>query len=310
MKRSVLLPVLFLAAGLNFGRAEVKRPPIIDVHLHSASDAGLKENWPSPVPGIGKPSTAAEHMRQILAMMDRYNIVLGIASYNSEDVERLRQAAPDRIWAGLSYGIPGFNLETMRSLFKAGKLRIMGEVCAQYDGLSPSDPVLEPYFALAESLDVPACIHMGISFSGITQSCPKFRVALGNPLLLEEMLNRHPNLRVWIAHMGFPYLEETVGIVSVYPQVYIDTSAIDWLAAPEPFSSYLRELIRNGLGERIMFGSDQMDWPDAIGLAVETIEKADFLSTAQKRDIFYNNAARFLRLTPEQVAKHHGLAKK
>ncbi|OGD25906.1 MAG: hypothetical protein A2Y56_11765 [Candidatus Aminicenantes bacterium RBG_13_63_10] len=59
-----------------------------------------------------------------------------------------------------------------------------------------------------------------------------------------------------------------------------------------------------------MFGSDQMDWPDAIGLAVETIEKADFLSTAQKRDIFYNNAARFLRLTPEQVAKHHGLAKK
>jgi hypothetical protein len=26
----------------------------------------------------------------------------------------------------------------------------------------------------------------------------------------------------------------------------------------------------------------------------------------QKRDIFYNNAARFLRLSQEEIAKHHG----
>ena len=295
----------FAAAALGFGRTEAPRLPIIDVHLHSASDSGLKGDWPDPVPGIGKPATAREHTRQTLAMMDRYNIVLGIASYDSENIERLRLAAPARIWAGLSYGIPGFEIEKMRSLYESGKLRIMGEICAQYDGLSPSDPVLEPYFALAEELDVPACVHMGISFSGITQSAPKFRVAMGNPLLLEEMLNRHPKLRVWIAHMGFPYLQETIGIVSVYPQVFIDTSAIDWLASPEPFLSYLKELVKNGLGDRIMFGSDQMDWPGAIGIAIETIEKADFLTAGQKRDILYNNAARFLRLTPGQIAKHH-----
>ena len=295
----------FVAAAVCLGRTEPSRRPIIDVHLHAASDSALKGDWPDPVPGVSKPATAREHTRQTLAMMDRYNVVLGIASYDSENVERLRQAAPDRIWAGLSYGIPGFEIEKMRSLYKSGKLRIMGEVCAQYDGLSPSDPVLEPYFALAESLDVPACVHMGVSFSGITQSAPKFRVSMGNPLLLEEMLNRHPKLRVWIAHMGFPYLQETIGIVSVYPQVFIDTSAIDWLASPEPFLSYLKELIKNGLGDRIMFGSDQMDWPEAIGIAVETIEKAAFLTAEQKRDILYNNAARFLRLPPEQIARHH-----
>jgi hypothetical protein len=105
--------------------------------------------------------------------------------------------------------------------------------------------------------------------------------------------------------MGFPYLQETIGILSVYPQVSIDTSAIDWLAGPEPFLSYLKELVKNGLGDRIMFGSDQMDWPEAIGIAVETIEKAAFLTAEQKRDILYNNAARFLRLSPEQIAKHH-----
>jgi hypothetical protein len=29
-----------------------------------------------------------------------------------------------------------------------------------------------------------------------------------------------------------------------------------------------------------------------------------------KRDILYNNAARFLRLSPEQIAKHHGVVNK
>jgi predicted TIM-barrel fold metal-dependent hydrolase len=39
-----------------------------------------------------------------------------------------------------------------------------------------------------------------------------------------------------------------------------------------------------------------MVWPDALSAAIETIEKAPSLSTQQKRDILYNNAARFLRL--------------
>ena len=45
-----------------------------------------------------------------------------------------------------------------------------------------------------------------------------------------------------------------------------------------------------------MFGTDQMQWPDAIGMAIEVIESAKSLTEEQRRDIFYNNAARFLRL--------------
>jgi hypothetical protein len=47
-----------------------------------------------------------------------------------------------------------------------------------------------------------------------------------------------------------------------------------------------------------MFGSDQMLWPEAIGMAVEGIESASFLTHEQKRDIFHDNAARFFRLQP------------
>ncbi len=49
-----------------------------------------------------------------------------------------------------------------------------------------------------------------------------------------------------------------------------------------------------------------MVWPRTIEIAIETIEKAPFLTDEQKRDIFYNNAARFLRFSDEEIAKHHG----
>jgi predicted TIM-barrel fold metal-dependent hydrolase len=310
MKRFALGVVFLFSAGLTFGQAETKRLPIIDVHLHSQSLEELTSAGPNPVTGKKAPESITEHIRQTLAEMDRYNIVLGIASGDIETVERLRQAAPDRIWAGPSSGIPGLDVERLRTLYKSGRLKILGEVCAQYDGLSPSDPVLDPYFALAELLNIPACIHMGgLGPPGITAWCPKYRAALGNPLLLEELLNRHPKLGIWMAHLGFPFLEETIGILNVYPQFYIDTSAVDWAETREGFYSYLRELIKLGHGQRIMFGSDQLAWPDAIGLAVETIEQADYLTAEQKRDILYNNAARFLRLSPDEIAKHHGTSK-
>jgi predicted TIM-barrel fold metal-dependent hydrolase len=56
-----------------------------------------------------------------------------------------------------------------------------------------------------------------------------------------------------------------------------------------------------------MFGSDQMVWPEVIERSIAVIEEASFLSEEQKRDIFYNNAARFLRLSEEEIAKHHGM---
>ncbi len=59
-------------------------------------------------------------------------------------------------------------------------------------------------------------------------------------------------------------------------------------------------------GKRVMYGSDQMIWPELLELTIETIESAEFLTPAQKRDILYNNAARFLQLSNEEIARHHG----
>jgi hypothetical protein len=121
-------------------------------------------------------------------------------------------------------------------------------------------------------------------------------MTLSNPLLLEEVLLRHPKLRIYVMHAGWPMSDAMIGLLWAHPQVYVDVGVIDWAIERKEFHSYLRRLVEAGFGDRVMFGSDQMEWPEAIGAAIEGIESAAFLSDEQKRAIFYDNAARFLRL--------------
>jgi predicted TIM-barrel fold metal-dependent hydrolase len=278
-----------------------KKLPIIDMHMHSfPADYMGESGIPNPV--TGRPSGAAsdeELMQASLLEMHRYNIVKAVTSGPLEVMYRWKSEEPERVIGGVHFdevtSLP--DVEQLRQQFITGRLGVLGELAAQYVGISPSDSLFEPYLTLAEELDIPVGIHTGLGPAGTPYTCcPKFRVTYGNPILLEEVLIRHPKLRLYIMHGGWPYLEETKAIMSVYPQVYADLAVIDWIIPREEFHGYLRDLIRAGLGKRLMFGSDQMVWPEAIGMAIEGIESATFLSKEQKRDIFYTNAVRFLRL--------------
>jgi predicted TIM-barrel fold metal-dependent hydrolase len=243
--------------------------------------------------------TDEEAMEAVLAEMARYNIVKAVASGPAKHVARWRTAAPDRILGGAYTGprdtLP--NVAVLQDAFASGTFSVLGELGLQYRGVSPNDPQLEPYFALAEAMDVPVALHTGLGDAGTPYGCcPNFRVTLGNPVLLEEVLVRHPRLRVYLMHAGYPYLQETKALLTVYPQVYVDLAVLNWALPRAEFHAYLKALIDAGFGKRILFGSDQMVWPESIGLAIEGVESASFLSDEQKRDIFYHNAVRFLRL--------------
>jgi predicted TIM-barrel fold metal-dependent hydrolase len=282
------------------------RGPIIDVHMHSR----LPEQFaggapPNPATGLpGKATTADELLRKTIAAMKRYGIVKGFVSSGFKPFESIApwlDAAPSLFIGSCGIATNGMEnsptVERVRSEIAVHRIAALGEIGAQYAGITPSDERLEPYFALAEELDLPVGIHTGLAEPGAPfHGNPNFRVALGNPILLEPVLIRHPKLRLYLMHAGWPYLEETKAILHVYPQVYVDVAIIDWAIPRSEFHEYLRALIRAGFEQRIMFGSDQMFWPEAIGMAVEGVDSAAFLTRSAKRDIFYNNAARFFRL--------------
>jgi len=277
------------------------RPPIVDMHLHAYSLADGTAPPENPV--TGRPSTSrttAELRDATLAALARYNIVKAVASGPAETVAQWRAASPARVLGGayVDENNPLPDLATLRADILAGRVQVLGELVLQHMGLAPNNPQLEPYYALAEELDIPVAIHTGYGPPG-TPYLPGlqgFRVTLGNPALVEEVLVRHPRLRLYLMHGGAPYLQETKVILAVYPQVYLDLATISWILPRQEFHNYLRELMVAGFGKRLLFGSDQMFWPEAIGMAIEGIESASFLSEQEKRDIFFNNAVRFLKI--------------
>jgi predicted TIM-barrel fold metal-dependent hydrolase len=246
--------------------------------------------------------------------MEQYNIT-GVVSASAtgvssplERLERWQTAATTRVIpAILSNGqVP---LDSIRAWGQEKKIRVIGELTFQYTGYEFSDSLPERHFALAEELDLPIGIHVGPGAPGQAYffGAPRYRARLGNPLLLEEPLLRHPKLRLYVMHAGWPMLDEMLALLYSHPQVNVDVGFISWALPRAEFHAYLRRLVEAGFGRRVMFGSDQMIWPETLPVAIEAIESATFLSAEQKRDILHNNAARFLRLTPgaSSPVKHH-----
>lgn len=311
--------------------------PIIDMHMHAFE---LAEFGPEPPRGcagangmtmhardpaqpfdfaklgtckimLDAPKSDAALIAETLAVMKRRNIVLGMISGDRPIVARFRAAEPDRFLPAANFFVDGnpppaaYAVE-LENAVKSGELRAFGEITAQYRGLPPDHPSLEPFYAMAERLDVPVGIHMGYGAPGGPYWLyPKYRASLGNPLLLEELLVRHPKLRVYVMHAAMPMVDELLMLLYSHPQVYVDISADNWGVPRAEFHGILKRIVDAGYGERVMFGSDQMIWPSAIDIAIDSIAQAPFLSERQKRDILYNNAARFLRLSAEQIARHH-----
>jgi predicted TIM-barrel fold metal-dependent hydrolase len=246
-------------------------------------------------------------MQQTLEVMERLNII-GVVSGTSERVATWRAAAPRRLVPALQLQIDSAtpSVDVLRDLHKRGNLAVLGEVVTEYQGIAPDDPRLAPYWSLAEDLDIPVGIHVGPGPPGVIYlGATGYRARLHSALTIEEVLVKHPRLRVYLMHAGYPLLDDLLALLYAHPQVYVDVGVIVYTQPRPAFYRYLQSIVEAGFGNRVMFGSDQMVWPGVIERSVAVIREAPFLSAEQKRDILYNNAARFLRLSDEEIARHH-----
>lgn len=335
MNRLFLLVLLFPVA---LGAEE--RLPILDMHLHVRRADYMGPNPPAmctpfevmprwdnarPIDAgldfgaspCAKPIPAAtsdeQVMRETLEVMERRNII-GMVSGEPDLVAPWKALAPERVIVGLDLKIgdggthghvKSRSVEEVRALHSEGAFEVLGEVMAQYEGIPANDPRLEPYWDLAEERDIPVGIHLGTGGPGDPYfSSVDYRARNSSPLLLEDVLVRHPRLRVYIMHAGYPMLDDLRALLFTHPQVYVDVASIVYSEPRPAFYRYLLGIVEAGYGDRVMFGSDQMIWPGVIEPAIRVIEEAPFLTAQQKRDILYNNAARFLRLSDEVMAGH------
>ncbi len=279
--------------------------PIIDMHIHAFQDGHPLFGKTHPPTLRGKTYTgvqsAQEQKETTLEKFRKHNIVKAVVA----DGYLWLEDARDLILIGSA------NTETvaLKKQFNENKLHVIAEMAPFYTGRLADDPSVLPYFELAQELDIPVGFHVfpGGPNYGIhimPEMLGGMRVKNANPLQLEDVLVKFPKLKIYIMHGGWPYTEDVKALMYAHPNVYVDIAVLNWILPQEELNSYLKSLINSGFGDRILFGTDQMVWPETIDVAVESVHNAEFLTLEQKENIFYNNAARLLGLTDEEIKRH------
>lgn len=315
---SILLAIIFLVVSCNNQtkgkvinvapkNSEYYKGPIIDMHIHAFTDG-------NPMFGMTHPPTlrgetykgvvsAAEQKEKTLEKFRKHNIVKAVVTNG----QLWLNDAKELILIGKAQG----EIDSLKKLHANGKLHAIAEMSPYYGGVLANDPTLEPFFALAEELEIPVGFHVfpGGPNYGIhlmPEMLGGMRVYNVNPLQLEDILIKYPKLKLYIMHGGWPYADDIKALMYTHPNVYVDIAVLNWILPQKELNNYLKSLMDAGFGKRILFGTDQMVWPETIDVAVEAVNSVHFLTLQQKKDIFYDNAARFLGLTNEEIQKHKG----
>jgi hypothetical protein len=244
------LLVVMLCLLLPIASVGQERLPIIDMHLHANY---ADSNGPPPMaycipivaaveeaiadPDRGgmhpllyatknpkcpnpywSPETDDELLAQTVSVLERRNII-GVLSGPPELVLHWQGESPNRFIPALAFLEGGVDFsndlspEQVRELIESEGFAVFGEVESQYGGISPIDERMSPYWALAEELDIPVEIHMGEGPPSVSTLIPTYRARLTSPYQLENVLTKHPNLRVYVMHYASPLIEEMIAML-------------------------------------------------------------------------------------------------
>jgi hypothetical protein len=150
-----------------------------------------------------------------------------------------------------------------------------------------------PVYQTCSELKIPLLIHCGMSWA------PTAQARYAHPLMLEEVAQEFPNLRIIIAHFGWPWVSDAVMLAIKYPNIYLDTAILYSGTPADAYRKVLGEevgldVIERSLRDKILFGSN---YPRVdIRRSVRGIQSLKINETLKKK-IMSENALQILSKT-------------
>jgi hypothetical protein len=117
-----------------------------------------------------------------------------------------------------------------------------------YQNIHPTDPRMLKVYKFCEAKHLPILIHQGTTF---VRTGP-LKYAL--PIQLEDVAVEFPELRMIIAHLGHPWINDTLVLIRKHPHLYSDVSALHY--RPWQFYNALIMAKEYGVLDKLLFGSD------------------------------------------------------
>jgi hypothetical protein len=198
---------------------------LIDWHVHCS----LPEHFP---PGksraewdrLNMPDQLPDTMRKAMDQVDRYVIIgmqWGPGRKNIPNDFIAEQVALSNGKAlGFASVYPyddGAPAEFERAIKTLGLNGL--KLSPAYQGFDPRMEKAMPLYEMAEKFGVPLMVHAAATYNS------ESTLETSNPILFDPIMRTFPNLKLIIAHLGQPWMAETVMLMRKHGNVFTDLSA-------------------------------------------------------------------------------------
>ena len=267
----------------------------VDVHVHPLLVSEILEKYSAllskvrEIFGIG---TAPQPVEIILRQMDIADIDkvillpidcrtrFGVELPPIEAVMELVEKYPDRLLGFTS--IDPMRADAVELLKKqVSKYEVKGvKLNPALQGFNPLDNKVLEFLKKCMELELPVLVHTGHVWT------ERDNVEYVNPLIWDRIATLIPDLKIILAHMGFPWLWETFIVLTRHKNVYTDISNV-YTGSPMEHLKYIltealpRRIIERFLSDKVIFGSD---YPRIeINKMAEALDRLDIDSQVKER---------------------------
>jgi len=121
-------------------------------------------------------------------------------------------------------------------------LKLVPHLCE----IQVNEPVMYPLYEEAQELGIPVLFHMGTQFHAGT------KLKFCRPIDVDEVAVDFPDLKLIIAHFGWPWYEEALAVAHRNTNVYFNIAG--W--APKRIPDFVWSYMKGPVKEKVLLGSD------------------------------------------------------
>lgn len=243
---------------------------IIDMHVHPVlfgcictdpdrvafrkKEFGLYKSSPIPMSQV---MAVLDHANvdQAAILAEDYSVTSGSPLVSNEEIRKIMDEEPGR-FIGFASVDPrdGKAADQLKDAF--GQMQLDGlKLNLSHLHMYPDDERLHPVLEVCLEYNKPVIFHAGFSWEEDSPS------KYGRPILFEDVAIRYPELRFSLAHLGWPWVDETVMLLLKYPNVYTDTATVYMDSPTNWFDQiFMKNMapgwLQNNIMDKVMYGSN------------------------------------------------------
>ncbi len=163
-----------------------------------------------------------------------------------------------------------------------------------YNHFYPADERLFPLYEKAVELDIPVHFHMG--WTPLINAPMKYQ----DPVLLDEVGISFRRLKVIVAHLGYPWVDQGICLVAKHPNFYCDMAYWGGFGPEFLYQALLKLKSLNAIG-RVLYGSENVcttSFPAVYRKVNDVAERLGLpvISDEEMAGIMGANAARLYKI--------------